>query len=68
VIVPFVDIGGIDYHHFSFLMQYIIDRWFSRGTRVSFTNITDHQDVTEILLKVALNTINLALYLLFILQ
>jgi len=35
------------------------DRWFSRGTLVSSTNKTDRQDITEILLKVALNTINL---------
>jgi hypothetical protein len=33
-------------------------RWFSPGTLVSSTNKTDHQDITEILLKVALNTIN----------
>ena len=35
-------------------------RWFSPGTSVSSTNKTDHHDtcITEILLKVALNTIN----------
>jgi hypothetical protein len=33
-------------------------RWFSPGTLVSSTNKTDRHDVTEILLKVALNTIN----------
>jgi hypothetical protein len=32
-------------------------RWFSPGTPVSSTNITDCHDITEILLKVALNTI-----------
>jgi hypothetical protein len=32
-------------------------RWFSPGTTVSSTNKTDHHDITEILLKVALNTI-----------
>ena len=31
--------------------------WFSLGTLVSFTNKTDRNDITEILLKVALNTI-----------
>jgi hypothetical protein len=31
--------------------------WFSPGTPVSSTNKTDHHDVTEILLKVALSTI-----------
>ena len=34
------------------------DRWFSPGTPVSTTNKTDLRDITEILLKVALNTIN----------
>jgi hypothetical protein len=33
------------------------DRWFSPGT----SNKTDHHDITEILLKVALNTIALFL-------
>jgi hypothetical protein len=33
-------------------------RWFSPGTLVSFTNKTDRHNITEILLKVALNTIN----------
>jgi len=33
------------------------DRWFSPGNPVSSTNKTDHHDITEILLKVALNTI-----------
>jgi hypothetical protein len=32
-------------------------RWSSPGTTVSFTNKTDSHDITEILLKVALNTI-----------
>jgi hypothetical protein len=31
--------------------------WFSQGTLVSSTNKTDHHDIAEILLKVALNTI-----------
>jgi hypothetical protein len=33
-------------------------RWFSPGTPVSSTNKTDRHDIAEILLKVALNTIN----------
>ena len=33
-------------------------RWFSLGTPVSSTNKTDRHDITEILLKVALSTIN----------
>jgi hypothetical protein len=36
----------------------VTDRWFSPGTRVSSTNKTDCHDITEILLKVALNIIN----------
>jgi hypothetical protein len=36
-------------------------RWFSPCTPVSFTNKTESQDITEILLKVALNTIILTL-------
>ena len=31
--------------------------WFSQGTPISSANETDRQDITEILLKVALNTI-----------
>ena len=33
-------------------------RWFSPHTPVSFTNKTDHHDITEIVLKVVLTTIN----------
>ena len=32
------------------------DRWFSPGPPVSSTNKTDRHDITELLLKVALNT------------
>ena len=35
---------------------------FSPSTPVSSTNKTDRQDITEILLKVVLNTITLTLY------
>jgi hypothetical protein len=34
-------------------------RWFSPGTLVSSTNKTDHHNITEILFKVAWNTITL---------
>jgi hypothetical protein len=34
-------------------------QWFSPGTPVFSTNKTDHHEINEILLKVALNTINL---------
>ena len=33
-------------------------RWFSADTLIYSTNKTDHHDITEILLKVTLNTIN----------
>jgi hypothetical protein len=36
--------------------------WISPGTPVSSTNETDCHDITEILFKVALNTITLTLY------
>ena len=35
-----------------------VSRWFSPGNQVSSTNKTDRHDIAEILLKVALNTIN----------
>jgi hypothetical protein len=37
-----------------------IGRWFSSGPPISSTNETDSHDITEILLKVALNTIKQA--------
>jgi hypothetical protein len=37
--------------------------WFSPDTLVSSTNKTDHHDIAEILLKVALNTLTLTLNL-----
>jgi hypothetical protein len=36
-------------------------QWFSPCTEVSSTNKTDHHDITEMLLSVALNTITLTL-------
>ena len=36
-------------------------RWFYMGTSVSSTKKTDRHDITEILLKVALNTITITL-------
>jgi hypothetical protein len=35
------------------------DRWLSPGTPISFTYKTDHFDIAEIFVKVALNIINL---------
>ena len=34
--------------------RFVGGRWFSSGTAVSSTNKTDHHDITEILLKMAL--------------
>jgi hypothetical protein len=39
----------------------VAGQWFSPGTFVSSTNKTDRHDITEILLKVELNTITLNL-------
>jgi hypothetical protein len=35
----------------------VTGRWFTPGDPVSFTNKTDRPDISEVLLKVALNTI-----------
>jgi hypothetical protein len=44
-----------------YVIKFVSDLWkvgvFSQGTPVSSTNKTDHHDITEILLKVTLNTI-----------
>jgi hypothetical protein len=44
----------------------VAGQWFSPGTAVSSTNKTDHHDLTEILLKVALTTITLIFPLKFV--
>jgi hypothetical protein len=41
-----------------FVSYFAAGRWFSPGTPVSSTNETDRHGTTEILLKVALNTIS----------
>jgi len=43
------------------VVVYFDERWFSLGTPVSSTNKTACQNMTEILLKVVLNTITLTL-------
>ena len=40
-------------------------QWLSPGTPVSSTNQTDGHDITDILLKVALNTLTVAVYISF---
>ena len=44
-----------------FVSDFAAGRWFSLGAPVSSTNKTDRHDITEILLKVALNTITLTI-------
>jgi hypothetical protein len=39
----------------------VVNWWLSPGTPISSTNKTDRHDITQILLKVALNTITLSL-------
>ena len=46
-------------HYVINLSVTVAGRWFSRGIPVSSINKTDRHDITEILLKVALNTITL---------
>ena len=46
-------------HYVKHIQWLVTGRWFSPGTPVSSTNKTDRHDITEILLKVALNTITL---------
>jgi hypothetical protein len=47
----------------SIICKFLTGRWFSPGTPVSSTNKSDRYDITEILLKVALNTINQSTYI-----
>jgi hypothetical protein len=45
--------------HYVIVCQWLATgRWFSLGTPISFTNNTDCHNITEIFLKVVLNTIN----------
>jgi homoserine acetyltransferase len=45
-------------HYVTKFVSDLTCRWFSPGTLVSITNKTNSHDITEILLTVALNTIN----------
>jgi len=47
------------FSNFYFLTGFICMEMFSLGTPVSFANKTDRHDITEILFRVALNTIAL---------
>ena len=44
-------------HHHMIIIQN--GWWFSQGTPVSTTNKTDNHDITEVMLKMALNSITL---------
>ena len=52
---------SIQHYVKSFCQSFATGQWFSQGTPVFSTNKTDCLDITEILLKVALNTITLTL-------
>jgi len=49
----------LPYDHDQVCQWLATGRWLSTGTPVTSINKTDHHDITEILLRVALNTINL---------
>jgi len=55
------EVYSIRHHVIKFVSYW---SWFSPGIPVSSTNKTDRHDIAEILLKVALNTINLKFSLL----
>jgi pectin methylesterase-like acyl-CoA thioesterase len=49
---------SIQHYVIKFVSKVATGRWFSPGIQVSYNSKTDHQDITEMLLKVVLNTIN----------
>jgi len=53
-----VEVYSIQYYVIKFVSDFAKGQWFSAGTPVSSTNKTDLHNITEILLKVTLNTIN----------
>ena len=48
---------SVQHYVIKFVSDLLTGRWFSPGSPVSSTNITDRHDITEILLKVAVKTI-----------
>ena len=63
------DVNSIQLYVIKFLSDLLAaGRWFSPGTPISSTNKTDRHDITEIVLKVALNTITLIITPLCILR
>jgi hypothetical protein len=53
------EVYSIHNYVIKFVKRLVTGRWFSPGTAFSSTNKTDSYDITEILLKVASNIINL---------
>ena len=52
------EVYSIQHYVINFSQWLVTGRWIPQGTPLSSTNKTDSHDITEILLKVALNTIN----------
>ena len=52
--ISFFYSSGVQHYVIKFVSD--LRQWFSLGPPVSSTNKTDHHDITELLLKVALNT------------
>jgi hypothetical protein len=52
------EVFSIQHYVIQFVSKLATGQWFSPVTPVSCTNKTDCHDITGILLKVALNTIN----------
>jgi len=55
------EVYSIQHYVIKFIFYFRHAVWFFPGTPVSSTNKSDRHDITEILLKVALNTIVLTL-------
>ena len=55
------EVYSMQHYVIKFFQCLAVDRWFSPGKPVSSSNKTYHHDITEILLKVALNTITLTI-------
>ena len=53
------EVYSIHNYVIKFVKRLVTGRWFSPGTAFSSTNKTDSYDITEILLKVSSNIINL---------
>ena len=53
---------SIQHYLINFCQWLLVGQWFSAGTPISSINKTDHHDITEILLKVALKTVNQSIH------